>query len=201
MNILKSSAVEIALAESRAWVDLVVVGLNLCPFAKAARARGRTRFVCSEAIDPEALLEVFCAEARALLATPSAELETTLLIHPLVLNDFGDYNDFLDVADAALEALGAVGVLQVASFHPQYRFAGTAADDIGNATNRAPHPILQLLREASVDTAVASLADSGAIYEANMTTLHRLGPAGWAALQAECTSAGTAALRAVPGSG
>ena len=194
MNIPNSSALEIALAESRAWVELAVVGLNLCPFAKAAQARGRTRFVCSDATEPEALLDVFCAEARALLATSSAERETTLLIHPWVLNEFEAYNDFLDVADAALEALGAEGVLQVASFHPHYRFAGTAAEDIGNATNRAPHPILQLLREASVEAAVAAFPDSAAIYEANIATLQRLGPAGWAALQAEWTRAGTATL-------
>ena len=181
-------ALATALAETRVWVDRVVIGLNLCPFARAARLSDRTRFVGCAATDPEALLDAFCDAARALLETPVAALETTLLVHPFVLTDFDDYNDFLDVADAALDALGASGVLQVVSFHPQYRFAGTAADDVTNATNRSPHPVLQLLRERSVETAVAALSDPAAIYEANIATLRRLGPAGWQALQDACAA-------------
>ncbi|MEP7056714.1 MAG: DUF1415 domain-containing protein [Caldimonas sp.] len=194
----QASTPDSAIAQTKAWVERVVIGLNLCPFAKAAQAHGRTRYVCSDAAEPEALLAAFRDEVRTLLGTPSADLETTLLIHPCVLGDFDDYNDFLDVADAALEALGAVGVLQVASFHPQYRFAGTAADDITNATNRSPHPVLQLLREASVDAAVASFPDGAAIYEANIATLRRIGPEGWAALQAECSAAAAGATDTLP---
>ena len=188
MNLSAASvdALGIALAETRVWVDRVVIGHNLCPFARAARLSDRTRFVGCAATDPAALLDAFCDAARALIETPVDALETTLLVHPFVLTDFDDYNDFLDVADAALEALGATGVLQVASFHPQYRFAGTADDDVTNATNRSPHPVLQLLRERSVEAAVAALSDPAAIYEANIATLRRLGPAGWQALQDAC---------------
>jgi len=184
-----AEALALALAETRVWVDRVVIGLNLCPYARAARLRNRTRFVGSTVTDPEALLAAFCDAARELIETPVAALETTLLVHPFVLTDFDDYNDFLDVADAALEALGATGVLQVASFHPQYRFAGTAADDVTNATNRSPHPVLQLLREQSVETAVAALPDTAAIYEANLATLRDLGVVGWEALRDDCRAA------------
>jgi hypothetical protein len=179
---LAASASEIAIAETRAWVDRAVIRLNLCPFAKAAQARGRTRFVCSDATDPESLLGGFCDEARLLVGASPADAETTLLIHPFVLADFDDYNDFLDLADAALEALGCSGVLQVASFHPHYRFAGTTADDVTNATNRSPHPVLQLLREDSIAAAVAAFPDIATIYEANLATLRRLGAEGWAEL-------------------
>ena len=184
------------IAETQAWVDRVVIGLNLCPFAKAAQQRRRIRCVHTAATDTEALLAAFCDEVRRLVAVPADQIETTLLVHPGVLGDFDDYNDFLDVADGALEALGCAGVLQVASFHPHYRFAGTAADDIANATNRSPWPILQLLREASVTVAAVAFPDSATIYEANIATLRALGPAGWTALQAECRRDAAAAIGA-----
>jgi hypothetical protein len=173
-----------AIAETRAWVEHAVIGLNLCPFAKAVQAKGQVRYVASEATDTEALLAQLCEELQRLAGTPAEETDTTLLVHPQVLQDFDDYNDFLDVADAALRALDLDGVLQVASFHPDYRFAGTDADDIANATNRSPYPTLHLLREASVERAVAAFPEPEAIYEANMETLEALGAEGWAALQA-----------------
>jgi hypothetical protein len=185
----ESTATALAVIETRVWIERVVIGLNLCPFARAAHARGRTRYVGCAATDVDALLEAFANEVRLLQATPARTLETTVLVHPFVLNEFADYNDFLDVADRALKTLGATGALQVASFHPQYRFAGSAADDVTNATNRSPHPLLQLLREDSVEQAVAGMADSAAIYEANIATLRRLGWDGWHALQAECRTA------------
>ena len=175
-----------ALAETRAWVERAVIGLNLCPFAKAVHARRRIRYVCSSATDAEALLEALCAEVRVLLDAAPADIETTVLVHPFVLADFDDYNDFLDLVDAALEALGATGIVQVASFHPHYRFEGTAPDDIANATNSSPYPTLQLLREDSIEAATATFPDSAAIYEANIATLEALGPVGWHALQDAC---------------
>jgi hypothetical protein len=184
-----ATATALAVIETRVWIERVVIGLNLCPFARAAHARGRTRYVGCAATDVDALLETFANEVRLLRETPARDLETTLLVHPFVLNDFADYNDFLDVLDGALEALGATGVLQVASFHPHYRFAGSAVDDVTNATNRSPHPLLQLLREDSVEQAVTGRADSAAIYEANISTLQRLGWDGWQALQDECRAA------------
>ena len=180
------TTLSVALAETRAWVDRVVIGLGLCPFARAARQRDRTCFVGCAATESEALLDVFCDAARSLMAAPFDAVETTLLVHPFVLTDFDDYNDFLDVADAALDALGATGVLQVASFHPHYRFAGTEAGNVSNATNRSPHPVLQLLRERSIEAAAAAWPDPAVIYEANIATLQRLGPSGWQALQDAC---------------
>ncbi|HET7792250.1 MAG TPA: DUF1415 domain-containing protein [Rhizobacter sp.] len=175
-----------AIAETRAWVERAVIGLNLCPFAKAVQAKQQVRYVLSQAADEEALLAELVGEMQHLVATDPAETDTTLLIHPQLLNDFLDFNDFLDIADEALEELGLEGVLQIASFHPQYQFAGTEADDIANATNRSPYPTLHLLREASVDRAVAAFPEAEAIYENNMRTLEQLGPEGWAAIQRQC---------------
>jgi len=171
---------------TRAWVERSVVGLNLCPFAKAPLVKGLIHFSVCESGDPRVLLDVLCAEMAALAQTDPQERETTLLIHPNVLENFDAFNDFLDAAEAALDELGLDGVLQVASFHPHYRFAGSAADDLDNATNRAPYPTLHLLREASVERAVAAFPEAAAIYEANIATLEALGADGWARLQAQC---------------
>jgi hypothetical protein len=174
------------IAETRAWVDRAVIGLNLCPFAKAVQVKGQIRYAVTDATDTDALLEALREELRLLADADPAQVETTVLIHPSVLAGFLDFNDFLEVADAALEALGYAGVLQVASFHPQYQFAGTGADDMTNATNRSPYPTLHLLREASIDRAVAAFPEAKTIYERNIRTLQALGPQGWAALQAQC---------------
>jgi len=181
-----TSSPQQALAETRAWVDRVVIGLNLCPFARAVQVRNQVRYVVSEATDPDALLTALGGEMDRLVATDPAVLDTTLLIHPRVLTDFLDYNDFLGAADELLEQLGYEGVLQVAGFHPQFQFAGTAADDVTNATNRSPYPTLHLLREDSVARAVAAFPEAATIYEKNILTLKALGAAGFAALQAQC---------------
>lgn len=185
---------ERALAETRAWIDHAVIGLNLCPFAKGPQAKGLVRYVHSAATDTDALTEVLIDELQRLAAAPIDEIETTVLVHPRVLQDFDDYNDFLDVADAALAALGLEGRLQVASFHPDYRFADAQADDIGHATNRSPWPTLHLIREDSIDRAVAAFPEAETIYETNIATLHRLGTAGWAALQQQYREAAAARL-------
>ena len=160
-----------------------MIGLNLCPFAKAPQNKGQVRYVLSEAREPEALLAGLVDELNLLAETPAERIETTLLIHPHVLADFADYNDFLGIAEDAVAELGLEGVIQVASFHPRYQFAGSAADDVTNATNRSPYPTLHLLREASVERAVAAFPEAEAIFEANMATMRRLGAAGWDALQ------------------
>jgi len=139
----------------------------------------QVRWVLSPATTPEALLQELLHELRLLADADPERIDTTLLIHPQVLQDFLDFNDFLDVADAALEELGLAGMLQVASFHPQFQFEGTAPDDMGNFTNRAPYPTLHLLREDSIERAVASFPDAATIYERNIRTLQDLGPAGW----------------------
>lgn len=167
------------IAATQRWLERAVIGLNLCPFAKAVHVKGRIRWVLSDATDTESLLTQLAQELPFLAAADPAEVETTLIVHPQVLADFADYNDFLDLADAAIAALGLEGTLQVASFHPDYRFAGTEADDITNATNRSPHPTLHLLREDSITQAVADTPDADQIVERNLATLRRLGAAGW----------------------
>jgi hypothetical protein len=175
-----------AVAETHAWIEHAVIGLNLCPFAKAPHVKGQLRLALSDAADADALLSDLVAELRLLAAAPADGLETTLLIHPGVMADFADYNDFLDVADAAVAELGLEGVIQVASFHPHYQFADSEPADLANATNRSPHPTLHLLREDSISRAVAAFPEAEAIYEANIATMERLGAAGWAALQRRC---------------
>jgi len=167
---------------TRRWVERAVVGLNLCPFARAPLLQQKIRFAVSHARDADALLDDLCGELQSLAAADPAECETTLLIHPHALGDFLDYNDFLDVADAAVETLGLDGELQVASFHPHYQFADSAPDDIENYSNRSPFPTLHLLREASVERAVEAMSDTGEIYRRNQDTLQRLGHSGWQAL-------------------
>ena len=133
---------------TRRWLEQAVIGLNLCPFAKAVHLKQQIRWVESPARHADALLADLVRELQFLAAADPQAVDTTLLIHPHALKDFLDYNDFLDVADAAIEDLGLAGVLQVASFHPDYRFEGTAHDDVGNLSNRSPYPTLHLLREA-----------------------------------------------------
>jgi hypothetical protein len=167
---------------TRRWLERAVIGLNLCPFAKAVHAKGQVRWVLADAETPEALLETLGAELLLLRDAPPDEIDTTLIVHPSVLGDFLDYNDFLEDADALVAELGLEGVLQVASFHPQYQFAGSGPDDIENFTNRSPFPTLHLLREDSVARAVEAFPDPDAIVDRNIDTLRRLGPAGWRAL-------------------
>lgn len=176
------------IAETRAWVDRAVIGLNLCPFAKAVQAKGQIRYVVSDAANVDELFDALCAEMHQLVAADAAQIDTTMLMHPQVLADFLDFNDFLDIADEALEELGYDGILQVASFHPRFQFEGTHADDVTNATNRAPYQTLHLLREESVDRAVAAFPEAETIYEKNMRTLEALGAEGWAKLMAQCRS-------------
>jgi hypothetical protein len=171
-----------AIEDTRHWLEAAVIGLNLCPFAKAVHGKGRIRWVESAASEPSALLAELVQELQHLAAADPQALETTLLVHPLVLGDFLDFNDFLDIADAALAGLGLEGTLQIASFHPQYRFAGADADDIANHTNRSPHPTLHLLRESSIERALDSTPDAADIYGRNIRTLRQLGLAGWRAL-------------------
>lgn len=167
------------LEATQAWLEKAVIGLELCPFAKAVHVKRQIRWVLSLAPDPEALLTELVAELQLLARADPEAVDTTLVVHPQALLDFLDFNDFLDLADAALVDLGLEGTLQIASFHPQYRFAGTAADDIANFTNRAPHPTLHLLREASIARAVAAFPEAESIYERNIQRLRRLGLDGW----------------------
>ena len=173
------------IAVTTAWLERAVIGLNLCPFAKAVHVKQQIRYVVCRADEPGKLAETLVAELEYLDNSDPAVTDTTLLIHPFVFSDFLEYNDFLDVADAAIVKLGLEGELQIASFHPHYQFAGTEADDITNYTNRSPYPTLHLLREASVTRAVVAFPEAGDIYGKNIETLRELGKAGWDKLDLE----------------
>ncbi|MCU7372230.1 DUF1415 domain-containing protein [Paucibacter sp. O1-1] len=169
-------------ADTRVWLEKAVIGLNLCPFAKSVHVNNRLRYVVSGATTPEELLKELAKELLLLRRSDPDEIETTLVIHPQVLQDFLDFNDFIGAADALVEDLELDGELQIASFHPQYQFDGTAPDDISNYSNRSPYPTLHILRESSIERAVETMTDTDAIYEANMATLEKLGLDGWKAL-------------------
>ena len=172
----------IVIADTRRWLERAVIGLNLCPFAKAPHAKGQIHYAVCDSDDAADWLAQLRTELQALAALDATERETTLLMAPRLLRDFLDFNDFLAEADAVLAELDLEGTLQIAPFHPRFQFAGTDEDDITNATNRAPYPTLHLIREASIDRAVAAFPEAEAIYEANMATLEKLGDEGWAAL-------------------
>jgi hypothetical protein len=173
------------IAATTDWLERAVIGLNLCPFARAPHVQGKVRMRVSQARDTDTLLDDLCGELQSLNALTAEECETGLLIHPFVLTDFLDYNDFLDVADAAVQTLGLEGEWQVASFHPDYQFAETMADDIENFSNRSPFPTLHLLRESSIERAMEVMSDTDAIYRRNIETLQKLGLEGWNAMWAE----------------
>jgi uncharacterized protein len=188
----------LAIAETRAWVRRAVIGLNLCPFARAVDVKDQIRYVFTDATDAETLLATLVVELQRLADTEPELVDTTMVIHPGVFGDFEDFNDFLELADAAVEDMNLDGIIQVASFHPQFQFADTDPDDITNATNRAPYPTLHLLREESVDRAVAAFPEAEAIFERNMETLEKLGSPGWDALRRQWEGDAAAEIATAP---
>ena len=175
-------ASEIVISKTKEWLEKAVIGLNLCPFAKAAYVKNQIRFKVSRAINREDLLKDLINEMKHLNETVASTTDTTLLIHPEVLEDFMEYNEFLEVAECSLMELGLEGVLQIASFHPNYQFAGTQPNEISNFTNRSPYPILHLLREESVSRAIDSYPNAEGIPDKNIETMNKLGLAGWKTL-------------------
>ena len=167
------------LARTRAWLEKAVIGLNLCPFAKAVYIKERVRLVVSHARHVDDLLEELDRELDLLVTTPAEQVDTTLLIHPTLFPDFLDFNDFLEIAEGVLDEHELEGVVQLASFHPLFQFEGTEPEDMGNYTNRAPYAVLHLLREDSVERAVQGLGDPDSIYQDNIRTLDKLGLEGW----------------------
>ena len=167
------------IASTQRWLERAVIGLNLCPFAKAVHVKQQIRYAVTAATTVEELLAELRHELELLAQASPEEVDTTLLIHPQAMADFIDFHFFLKEADVAIRSLGQEGQLQIASFHPAYEFAGSAPDDIANCTNRSPHPMLHLLREASIDRAVAAFPDAATIYERNIATLRNLGHEGW----------------------
>ncbi len=176
---------EAVLAATRHWLLRAVIGLNLCPFAKSVHAKDQVRYVVSDARDVEGVLTTLEAELRTLLDADPERIDTTLLIFPQAFADFLEFNDMLFFAERLLAQMRLDGELQIASFHPRYQFAGTDADDVENNTNRAPYPILHLLRESSVERATQAFPDAADIYERNQETMRRLGHEGWRAWMQE----------------
>ena len=172
----------IAIEDTQLWLTRAVVGLNLCPFAKAVMAKGQVRYVVTELTEPEQVLKLLQSEMQTLVDAAPDTLDTTLLIAPYLLPDFVDFNEFLFDCDAVLLGMDLEGVLQIADFHPNYQFAGTAPDDVENRTNQSPYPTLHLLREDSVTRAVQAFPDAALIYERNTALLRDMGTAGWQAL-------------------
>lgn len=168
--------------DTRRWLEKAVIGLNLCPFAKAVHVNQRIHFAVSTAVCHAELLDELAAEFQALEQHPATVRETTLLIAPCCLHDFLEFNDFMRQADRLLARRGLEGVFQLASFHPSYQFADSGPEDIGNLTNRSPYPTVHLLREASIEHALTAFPDSQRIYQCNLKTVERLGLGGWNAL-------------------
>lgn len=170
------------LARTVRWLEKAVIGLNLCPFAKGVHVKGQIHYAIIHSVEPADLLDELAAELNALQAMDPQQRDTTLLIAPQCMPEFWEFNDFQTRANKVLRKLGLEGDLQIANFHPDFQFAGTEADDIGNYTNRAPFPILHLIREDSIARAVEAFPNAEMIFEKNIETLQALGTQGWQAL-------------------
>lgn len=170
---------DIVIADTVRWLEKAVIGLNLCPFAKSVHVKGQIHYVVSQASDAEGVAMDLHRELEALAESSPEKRDTTLLILPQALQTFLDFNDFTELADELVEELDLGGILQVASFHPLFQFEGTDVDDVTNCTNRAPYPILHLLREDSIDKAVDAFPEAEMIYEHNMQVLSEMGIEGW----------------------
>lgn len=178
-------------ALTRAWLEQVVIGLNLCPFAESVFRQQQIAYRVSRATDASGLMHDLIEAIDALIHADPAEIDTSLLIHPHALQNFDDYNEFLGWADAFLASSGLDSAVQIASFHPEYRFADAPADDITHCTNRSPFPTLHLLRETSVDAALAALPHAAQLVEKNLDTLRNLGDEGWQALMQRVLTSAT----------
>lgn len=179
LNPYTAQEAEEIIARSRQWLERAVIGLHLCPFAKAVHVKQQIRYAATIAGDADTLLLELEHELGMLVQVSAEEVDTTLLIHPLVMTSFIDYHFFLAEADAMIRSLDLDGVIQIAGLHPLYEFSGSQPDDIENYTNRAPYPTLHLLREASIDRAVAAFPDAAKIYATNIATMQKLGHAAW----------------------
>ena len=182
MNDMEKMEATDPIKQTRQWLEDVVIGLNLCPFARKPFNAGQVRLTVSDSRNVETLLGDLHEELDRMDRTPADDIDTTLLIITDQLQDFLDYNDVLDLADGLLEQQGWEGTFQIASFHPAYQFADTQVDDRENFTNRAPYPILHILREASLDRGLASYPDPEQIPERNISTLNGLNDDQWLSL-------------------
>ena len=164
---------------TKQWLEKAVIGLNLCPFAKAPHVKNLVRIVVSEARHLDGFLEDLDRELQLLGNTPASELETTLLVHPTLFPDFETFNQMLEIADDAVVENELEGIVQIAPFHPDFQFEGTEANDISNYTNRSPYPTLHLIREDSIVKAAEAFPDASAIFDRNIALLEKMGHEGW----------------------
>ena len=179
---LGASSVSRAVEDTRRWLERAVIGLNLCPFAKAVYVKGQIHYTVCEHTEPADVLDELTRQLTELVALDSDIRDTTLMILLRSFDDFLDFNDFVARANSALRKFSLQGIIQIAPFHPQFQFADADQDDISNCTNRSPYPMLHLLREVSVDRAVAAFPQADEIFEKNIQTLSKLGAQGWTAL-------------------
>lgn len=168
--------------DTRRWLERAVIGLNLCPFAKAVQGRGLVHFAVSGEPVFAPVLQDLERELVELIQTPADVRETTLLILPSGFEEFLMFNELVRNGERLIARRKLEGVIQLASFHPAFVFAGSDDDDLSNCTNRSPYPTLHLLREESIGRAVAAFPRPESIYEANVQTLKRLGADGWLGL-------------------
>lgn len=164
---------------TRRWVENLVIGLNLCPFAKSVYVKEQVKIHITPTQDEDELTQLLIQLLQELALTPAEQIDTTLLVVPNMFESFYDFNDYMELADKVLERLNLVGEIQIANFHPQFQFAGTELNEMGNYTNRSPYPILHLIREASIDRAVSQFPDASVIFERNIALMEKLGPDGW----------------------
>lgn len=179
---IETTDTETVIQDTIRWLERAVIGLNLCPFAKGVHVKGQIHYVVSHAVEGSVLLQELQRELEALAESPPEKRDTTLLMAPGCFADFLEFNDFLETVEALVDTMDFGGILQVASFHPRFQFAGTEADDVTNCTNQAPYPTLHLLREGSIEQAVQAFPEAEMIYERNMQVLEDMGIGGWRAL-------------------
>lgn len=173
-------APDLLVADTRRWLERAVIGLNLCPFAKAVYVKQQVRYVVSTAVDTNALLDELETELAHLRTVAAETTDTSLLIVPALLDDFSVFLDFVDLAEVSLRLNGHEGHLQLAHFHPDYEFADAdGPEDLANNTNRSPWPTLHLIRESSLSRATAAIPDAASIYERNIALARSLGSQGW----------------------
>ena len=181
-------------ADTRRWLRRAVIGLNLCPFAKAVDVKDQIHYAVSRSVGFKDLLDDLANELKDLAALEPVDRDTTLLIAPDGLADFLEFNDFLVQSNRLLAKRGYEGVFQIASLHPLYEFADAPSGDAANFTNRSPYPTLHILREESIDRAVRAFPHPEAIFQANIDTMRRMGHAGWQALEVGASPRGKIGL-------
>lgn len=164
-----------AVEKTRCWLENWVIQLNLCPFARYPYELNRVGVVTTEAPGSDDIFGFVLAELERLYTTPVKELETTLVVVENGLLSFDDYLDFLDLLERVLPETGLEGIIQIASFHPDYLFAGSDDHDPANYTNRSPYPMFHLIREASLEKALSDYPEPENIPQRNIRLLREMG--------------------------